>query len=313
MISVVMPARNAGSTIKESIESVLASPAVRQLVVVNDGSTDETSQIVQSIVDERIDVISGPCKGISAAFNAGIEVATQKYIARCDADDLYPSSRLEKQLAWMQANSNYVAVTGYFCTIDAKGKLIATFNNNAVPEDISDLLSAGNTVTHFCTWLVRRDALVRCGGAREWFQSAEDIDLQFRLAEEGPVGYIHENFYLYRLNDSSITHTMTSSRREFFDQAARDFNNQRSENGEDLLMKGIPPDVPVGEGVNSARQHRSSLLLGEAWRLHNSGEYWKGLSYSFRAIKEVPSDVFLWKQLIKMVLKSLFRVNKRGL
>src|ERR1700754_2088364 len=91
-ITVLMPAYNAGKYIGEAIESVLEQTFTDfELLIVNDGSTDNTAAIIQSFTDPRIVLIQQPNLGVAAALNNGLKHARAEYIARFDADDIcYP-------------------------------------------------------------------------------------------------------------------------------------------------------------------------------------------------------------------------------
>ena len=186
-ISVVMPAKNASTTIADSIRSILSIPLVSELIVVDDRSTDETEKIVRGFDDERIRIILGPGAGISAAINCGIKASSCEYIARCDADDLYPQDRFEWQIDWLNDNDGYVAISGGFSTIDSEGRAVADLACDGVAGDVTMRLLEGDAVTSFCSWLTRKTALDEVGGAREWFVTAEDLVLMFRLASRGRV------------------------------------------------------------------------------------------------------------------------------
>ncbi len=91
MISILIPCRNAERYIRSTLESVLAQRDVDlEVIVIDDGSTDRSIEIVRELNDSRVRVIPGPQRGISAAFNSGLAEAKGEYLARCDADDLYP-------------------------------------------------------------------------------------------------------------------------------------------------------------------------------------------------------------------------------
>src|SRR5205814_7748320 len=91
LISVIIPMRNAERYVRAAVESVLAQKDVElEVIVVDDGSTDGSAEVVRGIGDARVRIIPGPQKGISASFNAGLAEARGELLARCDADDLYP-------------------------------------------------------------------------------------------------------------------------------------------------------------------------------------------------------------------------------
>src|SRR5882757_7271659 len=97
-VTVLMPAYNAGKYIGEAISSVLGQSFVDfELLIVNDGSTDDTEKIIRSFHDSRIVMIRQENKGVSAALNLGLAHARAPYIARFDADDICLPNRLKVQ------------------------------------------------------------------------------------------------------------------------------------------------------------------------------------------------------------------------
>ncbi len=113
-ISVVMPTMNADKYLRESIESILnQSFSDFEFIIVDDGSTDKTLDIIKSYNDPRIRVIDGPRTGIGAALNKGIDCAKGEYIARMDADDISVKDRFEKQVNYLDSNPD-VALCGMF-------------------------------------------------------------------------------------------------------------------------------------------------------------------------------------------------------
>ena len=101
-VTVLMPAYNAGSYIAEAIRSVLAQSFTDfELLIVNDGSTDNTGRIIRSFTDSRITVIDQANQGIAAALNTGLSKAKAPYIARFDADDICLPGRLQNQFDFL--------------------------------------------------------------------------------------------------------------------------------------------------------------------------------------------------------------------
>src|SRR5476651_1795687 len=104
-ITVLMPAYNAGKYIGDAIKSVLEqSFGDFELLIVNDGSTDDTVKIIESFHDPRIRVIHQDNQGVAAALNNGLKHARSPYIARFDADDICSHKRLEIQYDFMLSN-----------------------------------------------------------------------------------------------------------------------------------------------------------------------------------------------------------------
>ena len=304
LISVVVPVRNAESTIAQAIRSCLDSQWVGEVVIVNDGSTDGTDARVAELADERIRVIDGPGCGISAALNTGFAACQFPLIARCDADDWVEQGRFAWQVPEL-ADPSIVAISGAFTTVDSKGMIVAELANSGERRDVTDLLRAGKTVTHLCTWLIRRDALQQCGGAREWFQTAEDIDLQFRLASVGRIVHVPRFAYRYRLHDQSITHTQGTLQRKFYEQTARDFAIERASSGSDALDRGSAPKCPdAPSSPHSASKNIARQLVGRAWQSHRQGKRWIAIKTMLRAAQHDPTaGLDLTRQIAIMLLR----------
>ena len=104
-VSVIMPAYNRETYIRESIDSVLAQSFTDfELIVVDDGSTDSTAGIVQSYTDSRIRLIRQPNRGVSVARNAGLEAVRGQFITFLDSDDLYYPDFLKVAFQLIQSN-----------------------------------------------------------------------------------------------------------------------------------------------------------------------------------------------------------------
>ena len=114
-VSVVVPVHNAEKFIGKTVESVLNQTySDLELILVENGSTDNTPQILEGFTDERIKVISlSDISNAAQARNAGVEAASGRYIAYVDADDLWMADKLEKQLKFMKEQNAEFCFTGY--------------------------------------------------------------------------------------------------------------------------------------------------------------------------------------------------------
>ena len=229
LVSVIIPMKNAARFVRAAVESVLAQADVElEIIVIDDGSSDRSAEIVRGIDDPRVRIIPGPRKGISAAFNAGLADAKGEFLARCDADDLYPSDRLPWQVQFLQSHPDFEHKT------------------EAAGAEVTDELRRGHGRSHVCAYLFRTELLRQIGGCREFFVTAEDVDLQFRLAEITRIWHEPRPAYLYRLHGTSITHRQRSGERAFFERCARQFQQQRRTRGSDDVDLGWPPPMPRG-------------------------------------------------------------------
>src|SRR4030088_1747169 len=108
-ITVLMPVYNAGKYIRDAIDSVLSQTfSDFELLIINDGSTDDAEKIIESFNDPRISVINQSNKGIAIALNTGLQLARAPYIARFDADDICYEDRLKVQYRFITANPEYI-------------------------------------------------------------------------------------------------------------------------------------------------------------------------------------------------------------
>ena len=122
-IAVVIPAYNEVINISKVIGAI--PDFVDLIVVVDDGSTDNTEEILRKYKDNRIKVINQANMGLTKSLNRGIEVATGKYIARMDSDDISLKQKLELQKGFLDKNPDYVAVGSYYKEINSEDKIIS--------------------------------------------------------------------------------------------------------------------------------------------------------------------------------------------
>jgi glycosyltransferase involved in cell wall biosynthesis len=309
-VSIIVPMRNAEAFVEATLKSILLEArVVLEVLVINDRSTDRSLERVLRIGDSRIRVIEGLGAGISAAMNLGLAAARGNFIMRCDADDLYPVSRIWDQVNWLDAHQDYAAVCGGFATLDGSGRPVAILATGVVAEEITAELNAGHTRTSFCTYAVRKNSIEPIGEFRSYFETAEDIDFQLRLANYARVMYLPQTTYLYRLHADSITHTQSSAKRMFYENTAREFQRQRTLDGQDDLMRGSPPVVPAVSDAKpgSAVRQVGGMLLGSAWRAHQGGNKWEAVVLGGRALMHMPLEPAVWRSVAALIAKPAKR------
>lgn len=106
-VSIIIPAYNAAATLRAAIESALSQPVAKEIVVVDDGSTDATGAVAQSF-GEAVTLLSGPNQGVSAARNRGIAASSGAWIVFLDADDLLAHGTLERRLGCATTSSDVI-------------------------------------------------------------------------------------------------------------------------------------------------------------------------------------------------------------
>jgi glycosyltransferase involved in cell wall biosynthesis len=185
MISVIIPAYNAGRFLAEAIDSVLQQDIeVMEIIVVDDGSTDNTGEVAKSRPVKYIFQENG---GVASAMNTGIEASTGSYLASIDADDLWTEGKLQRQLQVLDEHAGVDLVFGhveqFLCP-----SLEGTLHNLHLPENAKVLPGYSS----LCM-LIRREAFYRVGlfNTRynigdfvEWYAKAEDAGLKSMMLPE---------------------------------------------------------------------------------------------------------------------------------
>lgn len=199
-ISVVMPVFNSGAWLNQAIESISnQSFADFELIVIDDGSTDPTGQIVKDAAqaDVRIRSVRQEHLGISAALNRGAALARAPFIARMDADDVAAVDRFQKQMAFLNMHSNVVAVGSWAHVIDERGQKIGDRKPATEPSQLQDILPRQNPFIH-SSMMMRADVFRSLGGYRPVLDGAEDYDLWLRMSERAELANVSEFLLSYR-------------------------------------------------------------------------------------------------------------------
>lgn len=305
-VSILMPMRNAEAYIVETIESLLNQTFTNfEIIVVNDGSTDSSQALVECFADNRIRIIQGNSMGISAALNMALSHAKGDYVCRCDADDSFPADRLFTQTNWLEDHSDFIAVAGKFSSMDEKSNVVAEYHTGDDQVEISHELLNGKTRTHLGTFLIKSSVLKKLDGFREYFITAEDIDMQFRLAQHGLIGYLPKNMYFYRIHQASITHVQSSNKRKFYENTAKDFLIERLKTGTDLLEKGRPPQVPdADDKPSNSTDQIVGYMIAKSWGLHQKKQKKAALVIAMRACMKQPLNWNVWKNMLMILVKN---------
>ncbi|MEA2735305.1 MAG: hypothetical protein QOE14_1756 [Humisphaera sp.] len=313
LVTVIIPMKNAEPYVREAVESVLKQAGVDlEVIVVDDGSSDRSVEIVRSIDDSRLRIIPGPRKGIAAAFNAGLAEAQGEFVARCDADDVYPAGRLAWQVEFLKNHADFGAVSGSFTMMAHNGKILAERKTYGGGIDVTHELQLGEGRSHMAAYLFRAAPVKQLGGCRTFFVMAEDVDLQFRLSEITKIWYQPRSAYLYRLHNSSITHVQKAAERSFFEGCAIEFQKQRQTRADrrDDLDLGRPPTMPKLQNSSplTVKQQIQKLMLGQAWAAHGAGHKGEGLSLALRAWLTDPLRLAVLRSVVALALKPARQV-----
>jgi glycosyltransferase involved in cell wall biosynthesis len=213
LVSVIIPAFDAAKHISQALNSVLSQTyEAIEVIVVNDGSSDATSSIVEEFVrrDSRVQLIWQNNAGVGAARNTAIEKSRGEYIAPLDADDVWFPQKLEKQVACMERCSETGLVYCWSQLIDEQGDFLADGYPATLEGRLPHELVLRNFVGCASVPLFRRTALEKVGlyltrAEQGGWQGCEDWDLALRIAETYCLSVVPELQVAYRQVRSSMS------------------------------------------------------------------------------------------------------------
>lgn len=209
LVSVLMVNYNRGTTIGESIKSVLAQTYTDlELIIVDDGSTDDSCSVIESIKDPRIKLYRlEQNEHISHATNYGFQKVTGAYLARIDSDDVWYPQKLEKQITFLKNNPEYKICFAWIDLIDEYGnsineqqkELLGVFETTFQGQ--SDCLHrfffGGNCLSHPSV-VMRTELMRETGDFNLAYMQSHDFDYWVRIAKKYPIYVMQERLLVMR-------------------------------------------------------------------------------------------------------------------
>jgi glycosyltransferase involved in cell wall biosynthesis len=273
-----MPVYNAGPLLEPAVRSILAQTLTDlELIAVDDGSTDGSGDVLDSIAreDARVIVVHAANRGVSSARNLGVTHARADLVAAMDGDDLALPDRLARQVAFLQEHPSVAAVGCGLRIIDARGEpqrsVPAQRWSEVRPDRFTGRFDVGGP-----TIVIRRGAFDAVGGYRTAMDGSEDHDLIVRLIDDGFVlDNVTEELYLYRIHSGQASNVSGAQQRLAVIAAdvAREFRRRRATDPFDETASLIVPSWVI---VRLPRDLRPSVtaigeLAGHLERLRHAG------------------------------------------
>ncbi len=194
-----MSVYNAERYLRKAIESML-NQTFRdfEFLIINDGSTDSSVEILKSYRDPRIKIINNKKNiGLAKSLNKGLQVARGEYIARHDSDDISLPKRFEKQVEFLDSNSQTALVGSWAEVIDEFEEPKEVWHSLSQPHLLRWKLLFKNQFAH-CAAMFRKSAVMQMGGYSEELSSAQDYDLWSRISFSWEVANIPEVLVKWR-------------------------------------------------------------------------------------------------------------------
>ncbi|MGG6293243.1 glycosyltransferase family 2 protein [Leptolyngbya sp. AN02str] len=215
-ITVVIPAYNAMRYLPAAVDSVLNQTFTDfEILIVDDGSSDQVRSWASQLSDPRIRLISQPNQGLSGARNTGILQAQGDYVAFLDADDLWAPSKLEKQLRQFQERPELGLVHTWMEFIDESGKSTGRVMKSFAEGDTWNVLAERNVIA--CpSVIVRRSCFDQVGMFDCQLRSLEDWDMWIRIAAQFPFAVVPEPLAYYRQTPGSMSKNCVVMEQSFY-------------------------------------------------------------------------------------------------
>jgi len=289
-VTVLMPTYDRARFLREAVDSVLGqSFDDLELIVVDDGSTDETQDLLAAVRDSRLRRLARPHRGIGAALNAGLAAASGEFVARCDSDDVWLPTILADQLAAFTPHPEIDVVYARSQVIDERGNRLEEYWGRPLrfPDDpLLSLLYADPVCT--ITAVHRRRVFDRVGGWAEHLEVGEDADLNLRISLAGR--------FLFR-------DAVVALNRRHPGNQSRDVS--RFHAGRRAVLDGFYARSDVPPRARAARALAYSNLDAE-YGLHLRGEgRWRDASAAFaRAVREAPNPLRAAARIAWFLLKT---------
>jgi glycosyltransferase involved in cell wall biosynthesis len=215
LISVVVPVYNGELTIADTIRSVLNQTFLDfELIVINDGSSDSTLDVLAEFQDPRLKILTYTNSGLSASRNRGIDHALGEYISFVDADDLWTAEKLTAQLNVLQENSDVAVAYSWTDFIDERGNLLGIGIHHTVQGYVYPNLLKFFFVGSGSNALIRIKVFDEVGRFDETLTSAEDLDMFLRIAARYQFSAVPAAQVLYRITDHSMSRNVIRQERE---------------------------------------------------------------------------------------------------
>jgi glycosyltransferase involved in cell wall biosynthesis len=292
-ISVIMPVYNSEDTVYFSIKSVLnQSYSNFDFIIVNDGSADNSENIILSFKDERIKYFKVEHKGRSSASNYGISKATGEYVARIDADDMFLSDKLTKQMQYLGIHPEVDIMSGWSVFYDNTG-FLRFWKSPDSDLKIKEKLMYLNPINHSSV-VCKRDIFVKLSGYDENLDINEDYDLWLRASKHFQFYCLREYLVFSLLNEDNFKKKYNEDLVSLLTKNIADEHNINEKERNDLLGR-------VEYYFGNTDEARKRLLKGNI-----SGNI-KLLIYSF--IPGVVLNVLRGKRLSLFLSTGLFNIS----
>jgi glycosyltransferase involved in cell wall biosynthesis len=207
IVSIIMSVYNSENYLFQAIASISCQTFEDfEFIIIDDGSTDNSSRIIDSFNDHRIKSIRHDNQGLAFSLNVGIRLSRGKYIARMDSDDISEKNRIKKQVEFLDNNPGYAICGTNALVMTEDSTPLYYLNLPQSDEEIRrQLFETYNSPLVHGSVIFHKDAAVRSGLYDNKMRTSQDFALWRRMAHYGKLSNISEALYRYRINPSALS------------------------------------------------------------------------------------------------------------
>lgn len=298
-----MSVYNGEEYLREAIDSILQqSFGDFEFIIIDDGSKDNSAQIVRTYSDRRIFLIQQDNKGLARALNKGLSVARGKYIARLDADDIALPERLKLQYEFMEEHPMVSALGSNAIITDQNGKELYTSSQLTSWPEIRNKLP--HTPFFHSSVMFRREIAFKCGGYYEAIrQHFEDVILWNKLAQYGELRNLPQVLIRYRLVPGAISNRTVKTGKIMAGLYKNILANKKLSEEDEVLLKEITKPASYKWKMSNYHLNIGKIFLERKLEKSNAAiNFLKSIFYN-------PANSIAWFNLM-LLLFPVFVIRK---
>lgn len=320
-VSVIMSVYNGEKYLREAIDSILNQTFTDfEFIIINDGSTDKTKDILESYFDPRLRIIHQENVGLTESLNRGIGIARGKYIARQDADDISLPRRLELQLTYLERHPQVALLGTWARTIDKDGNAIKEMRYPTNPNFLRWRMLFNNNLIHSSV-MFNAEKIRQLGGYNIDLARAQDYDLWLRIMMRHEIAQLSEVLLQWRDHPKNITSTYSEDQENVADWVV--WSNIQNLLKRDVAIKevknlrAISDNGPVSSSVflNSTSDILHDLFdcIIKRWHPNSEDTQMIARDYSMLMITIASINANLRREGTLNILKKAFKNHKRSI
>ena len=305
-LTVIVPVHNGMPFLKETIQSIL-NQTYRDfhLLIIDDGSTDGSSEYLKTLTDSRIEIRHQSNMGLPASLNQAISSSDSKLIARLDQDDVALPSRLQEQVDFLDSHPDYACVLSNISRITESGKKEFSSYGAVLLGEVNDYRSAVYGSIVHSTICFRRESFLALGGYRSSLYPVDDYDFLLRFEETYKAAVINKALVKYRIHAKSETFK-TFNEMEFKTRYVEKMANRRRDGEPEVSLTEFSHTLNQVTSLEKWKRNVNGmgrLMFRQAGLMLGEGKYFRGL-YS------LTGSFLLTPRLTLSRLLSMYRRNK---